>query len=56
MKAWRKVKMEIKNYEVGDQIMVKLKDLGRNRLMQVDEYGIGEIFSRQTSRPHDLYR
>lgn len=29
MKAWRKVKMEIKNYEVGDQITVKLKDLGK---------------------------
>lgn len=28
MKAWRKVKMEIKNYEVGDQITVKLKDFG----------------------------
>ena len=28
MKAWRKVKMEIKNYEVGDQITVNLKDLG----------------------------
>ena len=29
MKAWRKVKMEIKNYEIGDQITVKLKDLGK---------------------------
>lgn len=29
MKALRKVKMEIKNYEVGDQITVKLKDLGK---------------------------
>lgn len=29
MKAWRKVKMEIKNYEVGDQITVKLKDFGK---------------------------
>lgn len=29
MKAWRKVKMEIKNYEVGDQITVNLKDLGK---------------------------
>lgn len=29
MKAWRKVKMEIKNYEVGDQITVKLKNLGK---------------------------
>lgn len=29
MKAWRKVKMEIKNYEVGDQITVKLKYLGK---------------------------
>ncbi len=29
MKAWRKVKMEIKNYEVGDQITVKLKGFGK---------------------------
>ena len=29
MKAWRKVKMEIKNYEVGDQITVKLKNFGK---------------------------
>lgn len=29
MKVWRKVKMEIKNYEVGDQITVKIKDLGK---------------------------
>lgn len=29
MKAWRKVKMEIKNYEVGDQIAVKLKGFGK---------------------------
>lgn len=29
MKAWRKVKMEIKNYEVGDQITVNLKGLGK---------------------------
>lgn len=29
MKTWRKVKMEIKNYEVGDQITVKLKNLGK---------------------------
>lgn len=29
MKAWRKVKMEIKNYEVGDQITVKLYGYGK---------------------------
>lgn len=29
MKAWRKIKMEIENYEVGDQIIVKFKDLGK---------------------------
>lgn len=29
MKALRKVKTEIKNYEVGDQITVNLKDLGK---------------------------
>ncbi len=29
MKAWRKVKMEIKNYEVGDQITVKLREYGK---------------------------
>lgn len=29
MKVWRKVKMEIKNYEVGDQITVKLSGYGK---------------------------
>ena len=29
MKAWRKVKMEIKNYEVGDRITVKLREYGK---------------------------
>lgn len=37
MKAWRKVKMEIKNYEVGDQINVKLKNLG-NTLLRRKKY------------------